>query len=91
MGTANTSRDSSTRRSCMEQLTSPHISGLDTERSGSVVSGQWSPPGTLGTGTTHSAGSCSMTITRSGMHARIIRLASTNRIFGGEDFCRKTW
>ena len=83
MGTANTRRDSSTRRSCMEQLTSPHISGLGT-------SGQWSPPGTLGTGTTHSAGSCSMTITRSGMHARIIRLANTNRIFGGEDFCRKT-
>ena len=43
MGTANTRRDSSTRRSCMEQLTSPHISGLGTERS--VVStgdtGHW--------------------------------------------------
>ena len=82
MGTANTRRDSSTRRSCMEQVTSPHISGLGTGC-------QWSVVSTGDTGT-HSAGSWSMTRTLSGMHARIIRLASTNRIFGGEDFCRKT-
>ena len=51
MGTANTRRDSSTRRSCMEQVTSPHISGL-----GTGWSVQWPVVSTGDTGHWHSLG-----------------------------------